>query len=169
MVRVGFLHKLTVQSVCVSSVLFLQTRSRMTSRDLSPETRTPSLRISCLRSSVSSQMKNGPRFFYATLCRAPRRSTQKKTKKQKSAPGVSVCFGRRAEEPDGAVCAYIVRRKAPDVASSGRPAPGRHKAACCALRRAGLASSTRNCHNSHDEANPSPPTPPSHSLTLWLA
>lgn len=128
----------------------------MTSRDLSPETRTPSLRISCLRSSVSSQTKNGACFFFFSRNPPPAPSDErtKKKKKKKPAAGVGVCFGRGAEEPDGAVCAYIVRRKAPDVASCGRPAPGRHKAACCALRRAGLASSTRNCHNSHDEANP---------------
>lgn len=163
-------HELTVQSVCVSSVLLLQTRSLMTSRDPSPETRTPFLRISCLHSSVSNHMINWVHFFFRNRLPAPLKGSAKKIN-QKVAPGVG--SGRRSEMADGTVCAYIVRRKAPDVASCGQSAPERHKAACCKTRRAGPASSARNCHNSRDEANPlhSPPTPLSlhtHSHTLHL-
>lgn len=80
-----------------------------------------------------------------------------------------MCFGRRSEEADGAVCAYVVCRKAPDVVSCGQPAPGRHKADCCESRpdSAGPVSSAPNCHNSRDEANP-PPSPHTHSHTLHL-
>lgn len=118
----GWLHQLTVQSVCASSVLFFQTRSRMTSRDLSPETRTPSLRISCLRSSVSSQTKNGACFFffYATLHRPLLTSARKKNQKKTLQASACVLDAGRRNQTAPSVRTLSVERHQMWRAAVGR-------------------------------------------------